>query len=51
MPHDIEIRLPQRQATARALATIGDAGDTGILVLLGAFSMIDAVLVVLWGLM
>jgi len=53
MPRDHqEILLSSYEPVARAVATVdGDAGDTGILMLLGAFSMIDAVLFVLWGLM
>lgn len=51
MPRDVEIRLPPHQATARPLTTIDDAGDAAILALLGMFALLDAVLVVLWGLM
>ena len=51
MPRDVEILLPPRQTGARLLATISGAGDTGLLALLGMFTMADAVLVVLWGLM
>jgi hypothetical protein len=51
MPRDVEILLPPYEAAARPLATVGGAGDTGILALLGMFTLIDAVLVVLWGLM
>ena len=51
MPRDVEIRLPPHDATARLLATVDDAGDTALLALLGMFTMVDAVLVVLWGLM
>ena len=51
MPRDVEIPLPQNEPVARPLAAVGDAGDTGILMLLGMFSMIDAVLVVLWAMM
>ena len=52
MPRDHqEILLSSYEPVARAVATVNGAGDTGILMILGAFSMIDAVLFVLWGLM
>jgi hypothetical protein len=51
MPRDLEIRPPPHHATTRPLAAIVGAGDTGLLVLLGMFTMVDAALVVLWGLM
>lgn len=50
MPRDGENLLPPVEAVARPPATIG-SGDTAILALLGIFTMFDAVLVVLWGLM
>jgi hypothetical protein len=51
MPRDVEILLPSYEAPAHPPATVGGDGDTGILALLGMFTVIDAVLVVLWGLM
>ena len=51
MPRDVEIFLPPPEAAIRPRADIAGAGDTGILMLLGMFTMIDAVLVVLWGMM
>jgi hypothetical protein len=51
MPRDVEIFVPPPQAVMQPPADIAGAGDTGILMLLGMFSMIDAVLVVLWGMM
>jgi hypothetical protein len=51
MPRDVDILLPPRAVVARPPAAIGTAGDTAILAVLGMFTMIDAVLVVFWGLM
>lgn len=51
MPRDVDILLPPRAAVARPPADTCGAGDTAILAILGMFTMIDAVLVVLWGLM
>ena len=51
MPRDGESLLPPGEAVARPPATIAGSGDTAILALLGIFTMFDAVLVVLWGLM
>ncbi|HWG81293.1 MAG TPA: hypothetical protein VN681_16035 [Stellaceae bacterium] len=51
MPRDIEIGLPPHHAAARPLAAIDDAGDAALLALLGMFTMMDAVLVVLWAVM
>lgn len=51
MPRDVEILVPPPALSARPLADIGGAGDAGVLALLGLFTMIDAVLVVVWALM
>jgi hypothetical protein len=51
MPRDVEIMLPPQDAVARPPATAGGAGDSAILALLGMFTVIDGVLVVLWGMM
>jgi hypothetical protein len=51
MPRDVDLLLPPSEPVARPPAAIGGAGDTGLLALLGMFTMVDAVLVVLWGLM
>ena len=51
MPRDVDILLPPRAVVARPRADIRGAGDTALLAVLGMFTMIDALLVVLWGLM
>lgn len=51
MPRDVEAFLPPPAVSARPAADIGGARDAGILMLLGLFTMIDAVLVVVWSLM
>ena len=51
MPRDVETLLPPPQAPAVQLADIGGVRDGGLLALLGVFTMVDAVLVVLWGMM
>ena len=51
MPRDVETSLPPQTVPARPSAEVGGATDAGLLALLGVFTMIDAVLVVLWAMM